>query len=712
MAYKRNKKVPKHLLGTLLGSAVSIGSKLFGDSPEKMQEEANRRQAELELANRYQGDRERSLANKPSTISSFYQAKGGKINNKGMARKANGGMMTDPTDPKKNGKKTTTARQRNKASRKKYLDRMYNMGLDTTNVVVNKGRGRLLSAGSTQRALIRNQPKPTVTGNFKNTRGGVTRLPQSGASFRAVQQGYPVETEEQAYGGMMAMNTKKKRMAKGGKIGGPSYRTRGGKLKPLSSDMEKAYGNRHGETTIDGTSGVKLYGKGGQAKAEIEGGETVKDGVMVYSDRTKVDKNDTYADKATKLARKKATLELEMNDKNAINRATAERKIKELDMEENMLFNHQEMRKGNTSNMVPVKAGGGSLTDADEFIGKPMKFKNLNVPSSKFVKTKLQSGGVVGINNMMFTNRRNDGLNDYLAYVSPGSSRMEGTGKSSETSKVDTVMKLNKRLGKMAKGGKIPKAQEGNFLDMIGEDVAPFIDNVGNLLLTADTPSIAQPRLETAPELETRVNVAPQLGAVTEAVERSAAGIQRGVPNSNVARANITDARLRGAEQKGRVLAQKENTERDLRNRNTLQKQQVQARNLDRLRQFDAQNLARQGEIQSRISENLSNLSGDFVDRLNRRRDENLQREQLDTIKQSFLPGVVRRTDLKNPYEINRLKDNPRLLKEAYDRYKGTPEESQFLEATGYDPFKNIVGRLRGSKDLVRRTRTSDRYIT
>ena len=69
-----------------------------------------------------------------------------------------------------------------------------------------------------------------------------------------------------------------------------------------------AQGNTHNQNNIDNTYGIKLM-QGGNAFAEIEDQETIKDGEKVYSDKLKSSNGLTYAENAEKLSKKKGKLE-------------------------------------------------------------------------------------------------------------------------------------------------------------------------------------------------------------------------------------------------------------------------------------------------------------------------------------------------------------------------------------------------------------------
>lgn len=136
-------------------------------------------------------------------------------------------------------------------------------------------------------------------------------------------------------------------LMKGGNLATPSHYTRGGDLNPISSNSEEAVGNKHSETTIDDTSGIKLSNDTGVV-AEVEDKEIIKDGQKVYSDKLKPKgSNMTYAVMQKKYAMKKNKKE-EMLSKGNISKIkenTLKRELLGLSKKEDDLFNDQEYSK-------------------------------------------------------------------------------------------------------------------------------------------------------------------------------------------------------------------------------------------------------------------------------------------------------------------------------------------------------------------------------
>lgn len=343
------------------------------------------------------------------------------------------------------------------------------------------------------------------------------------------------------------------------------YKTKGGVLKKVSNNMDKAVGNKHSESKIDNTTGIKLY-KGKKAIAEVEDGEAIKNNKLVYSDKLKVNKKQTFADKALELASIK-------------NKAKPSKKAK-INKIENNLFSLQESLK------------------------KEKGIKNL------------------------------------------------------------------------------PKKEKGGFI----EKAIPFADNVVNAFLTANTPKLAKPILTRQKNLKTKVNVNPQLQNVNDAVDKVSKNISNRTSNSNVARNNITSARLQATKQKSNILANKENQETQLQNTNQTQLQNTANRNNSIINNHNFRQTERANNIQSSISKNAANATGDVIDNINRDKEEKFRNKELEILKNMYNSGTTRRADLKNKYAVEDMKKNPENYK---DIYKGTPDWEKFKRATGYTESTN-----------------------
>lgn len=306
------------------------------------------------------------------------------------------------------------------------------------------------------------------------------------------EQGYDVQSFYQAYGGKLPLKAK------------------GGNLMPMSSDMVDVVGPKHSQ------GGVNV------GAAEVEGGETIKDGERVYSDQLEVEPGVTYADKAKQYANEKGELEKQLLTLDGISAGTAKRRIQILDAKEDKLFNQQEQSK-------------------------------------------------------------------------------------------------------MGWGGKMKKYADGGFM----KSFMPYADNIVNAGLSFLTPKVPRPQYIKPRQLDTKINVNPQLNAISRAQSAAENTILNNTSNSAVARNTIARTRLQGSEQKANVLAQKENQETQLRNRNALFQQQTDQINAGKTDAFNQANMARSSAIISNISQNVANAGDDWVNAQNFKAQKDFNTKQL-----------------------------------------------------------------------------------
>lgn len=556
----QTKKVPKAVLGALIGTGMSLVTGLISNAKQKKEEEEAALRASqnaLNIARQEDSIRLNDYKIEGDGQVDFYQAKGGKI--------------TDPE--KKKTERPVNDAEAKANSYKENPDSMFTeegikmLGFvdETTNTPRSKVEYGKYKGLGYFKETVQEDGRVIISPTKQNIRNASDYK----KTMKYLQELNPSVQLDSNY-----IDTKN-RLAKGGNIS-KSYKTTGGELKPISSDMELAKGNKHGETTIDGTSGIKLMDKTGKPFVEIEDEETIKDGVKVYSDQTIYAKGKTYAQTAEALAKKKGTLEKGMNKGTSLNASTSKRKIEVLDKEEDALFAHQEA-----------------------------------------TKTKART----------------------------------------------SVM------------------EEGGWLKKGAEAIVPYLDNVTNAILTSKSPKVPEPVLQIPTSLKTKVNVNPQLNEVTKAVESTADFIQGNTSNSASARNAITKARLEGSAQKANIKANKENAETQLYNANVQNAQQITARNLNTINDTSAKKFARANDIQSRVSANIANLAGDFVDKKNFDAEQAYNKERLDIARQYDTNGTSLRADLLNPTEVQKLKTDDNYFNEQLERYKDNPKELERLKA-------------------------------
>lgn len=429
------------------------------------------------------------------------------------------------------------------------------------------------------------------------------------------------------------------------------YATIGGKTKTIANGVEEVEGNTHEQKSIDNSYGVTLVNKqNGMPTANVEDEEVIVDGEYVFSDRLSPDGNATFAKKMKSLAMKRNKVEEELSEKQIDTKISngLKRTLEGIDLKEKELANQQEMMKAmmNTS-QEPMLAYGGGI--GDPTAPTPVKPKVAFNPSSEdflpvrkiqritnpdgsnayqyfYDKLPNEEGYSEDMNSHIYTNDEyiNKTSKQHPEYSKETEMYLKKTG-----NKVGRDIKPNYKLvqqpPKLAYGGGVPDyvdsslgttknpltPEEESYRDKGTIDyLAPtLLDNAMNLGLTIGSPQLAKPIMKTAKSLKTNINVSPQVGAVKNAVGASVANIAANTSNSNVARANMVSARLRGSEQLGSIYANKENLETQLINSDTMNKQAVDFGNVDTANNQNMLEFTRRNDIASRISANMADVS-------------------------------------------------------------------------------------------------------
>ena len=467
--------------------------------------------------------------------------------------------------------------------------------------------------------------------------------------------------------------------AKGGKLANPdSYMTRGGDLKPVSSDMEEVVGNKHNESKIDGTSGVKLN-NGKQDIAEVEDAEMIKDGRMVYSAQTTVDGKNTYADVAKKLSTEKGKLEDDIQNDDKITMGTKRRKIAAISRKENELFADQEAnkqpdpkKKSTTNPLADTKRAEADKID-EQRTGRGHAFLTEDLKKKFSANLRTEADRLDARDKK--TQERVNGI------PKGGKGLTLPPLKGIDTSMFD-VLTPNKQLPSY----KLPLAgtsgtSKANFGKAV-ENVVPYLDNVANAFITGNTPSIPKPTLVKQRNLETKVNVNPQLANIASAKSSAVKSIQDNTSNSNVARANIAATKLAGAKQVGEVLTAKDNQERANRNANVRQRTNVDTINAGKVDQHNLANVQRADAISQRQSANFANLAGDIVDKRNFDAEQAYNADRLDVAREiGDVEGTSLRVDLKNPTTLNKLRTDKVYAAAQLEKYKNSPRDLAAIKA-------------------------------
>lgn len=377
------------------------------------------------------------------------------------------------------------------------------------------------------------------------------------------------------------------------------FNTTGGKLVPLSDNAEIAIGNTHESKQIDGQYGITLD-DGQKPIAEIENKEVITDGEKVFSDRLKYDKNHTYASKMAKIATMSDKIQDKLNkSKDTKSKNGYTRMLEGYKESEDNLYAHQEVSK----------------TKED--------LKSLN---------KMAYGGGIP----KYPNGNNDWLKGMIDSLGNGFRRTsnKGVNETPITNTTTPPTTIPENIDK-------PKT----FKDYLTPNL---IDNGVNAILTATTPGLAAPIKNVAERLKTDYNANPELATIKRDTTAIESNIMDNTSDSNVARANVAEARLNGMIAKNNVLGKKENTETSLINQDRMNTQGVNASNTALSNEFIDKSFTRANDIQSRISGNAANLSEDIKGAQTDVRMDKYYRQQLILDLQNDIGGSKARAYKNN----------------------------------------------------------------
>ena len=408
-------------------------------------------------------------------------------------------------------------------------------------------------------------------------------------------------------------------------ISNGGYQTKGGNLVPIGDGVEEAVGNQHNEENIDGVSGIQLS-KNGEPVAEIENKEVVVDGDTVYSHQLKYDGKQSYADKMRKITAKRNKLEKEQNttkDKRVKN--TIERKLAGLNMAEEALFTHQEHRK---------YAEGIKVADSFAFGGKLPKFNNggnvytdTNGKKYRLVNGKKQY--FIDFDPIKTAKEEEIALNTALnkkdvdwnastpKMLDKDKNNIPDLIQAPSAVNAPTMQPLVKAGAEVGTGATTTAATAtkgiGSQIGSAALQLAPMlIDNIGNFLLTKNTPKLPAPLLNKVEHLETKVNVNPQLAEIRRTNKAVKDNILFNTSNSNNAKNNLVATALAGNRQANEILGGKENQEIALKNADHQNKQMVSNTNNATMNEYRFRQYQRNNDINSQYSANLADLSKDI----------------------------------------------------------------------------------------------------
>lgn len=227
----------------------------------------------------------------------------------------------------------------------------------------------------------------------------------------------------------------------------------------------------------------------------------------------------------------------------------------------------------------------------------------------------------------------------------------------------------------------------GGFDKTMGyvQQVVPLIDNVSNAF--RKNPKLPTPLIAPMERLDNSINIEPQIASVRRAVGASTRNILDNSNNAQVARASITNAKLKGSAMEGEIRANRDNAVRGINNQNVQMANQKMAGDTNTFNQHNMLQYQRSVGIQDRNSGNVANLVDDLKGMINESKIQKNFDESTVTSIMADKTGATLRSYLNNPYFMSELNRNPRLKaklesiaieqdKGAWDSIFGSPRVS------------------------------------
>lgn len=474
------------------------------------------------------------------------------------------------------------------------------------------------------------------------------------------------------------------------------YAAKGGKLPftLLNDNVIKVKGKKHEQ------GGVKI------GNAEVEKGEVIK-GNKVFSDRLKVPgSKNTYADVAERITRGPMYKTLARNYKemervsqnpkvDQYRAGTAARNLEKTIQPLDRLFNMQEASKTNKGIGRLKYALGGTLDG----------------PGDRYVVNKddVQNGYVTTfdpVENQYYMRLNSDKkeilMNDGNVRTDSALKSIYGT-KSLESAPPDFGLRGKDRLMDKDYGksfynmspNTIAKAAEQDALDSANNtvgltnpatttstttntvvdpglhgtdrsfpfngkkvlnkfgEVVPYLDNITNAILTSKSPQVPVPRMEVTPTLKTKFNIQPQLANI----DRIGQGVRRSLKDNSTGggelRASLISRGVQDINAKNDLLGQKENIETEMKNKQAVLSSDTANRNASTLNQFDLRKFGRAADIQTRVSQNVANLTEDMQQKIiDNKLDTNDQQSLALIYKKYSKSGVLDRAKLNEMRQL------------------------------------------------------------
>jgi hypothetical protein len=454
-----------------------------------------------------------------------------------------------------------------------------------------------------------------------------------------------------------------------------NYAAKGGKLPftLLNDNVIKVKGKKHEQ------GGVKI------GNVEVEKGEIIKDN-KVFSDRKKVPgTGKTYADVAERITRgpmyktlAKNFRELERVSQNPkidqYRAGTATRNLEKTIQPLDRLFDMQEASKTNKGGSKLKYAMGGTFDPEAIKMGRDVlnqygkmfkKYDTSNLPNTSNYKLEqtvpgfegnaLAPAGDAAYNVIQKTAADRLSPNQDLTMLPPRS-----TAGTSTTNVPVTPQTYEVKPREATKPS--PTFTGKQVLNKFGE-VVPYLDNITNAILTSKSPQVPVPRMEVTPTLKTKFNIQPQIANI----DRVGQGVKRSLKDNATGGSELRASLIgRGTQEiyaKNELLGQKENIETEMKNKQAVLSSDTANRNASTLNQFDLRKFGRADDIQTRISQNVANLTEDLQQKIiDNKLDTNDQQSLALIYKKYSKSGVLDRAKIS---EMRQLISSGKSAEEA-----------------------------------------------
>lgn len=225
---------------------------------------------------------------------------------------------------------------------------------------------------------------------------------------------------------------------------------------------------------------------------------------------------------------------------------------------------------------------------------------------------------------------------------------------------------IEKQVDKRSNSAYVGKyATGGEVVAPIIQGVAPYVDNIVNAGVTANTPEIAAPVLNQNVNLNNQYSIRPQLNDAEALRRATMQDVASRTNSASVYRASAGDVYARSLNNRNNLYNQKNNIETQLGNQEILTNAQINQGNNAAINNYNMQQTMRQDDIGGRISANAANLAGDMQGQI---RDKNFMNNEL--LKTAMIYQV---------FNTNGVLDRSKVLDILQNSNSLTPSEREKL---------------------------------